>query len=397
MPLLSTRRQRLTSSVVAVFALAATAGWFTQADAQSGRRNQTPPIVACDGEDVLPRAGVSVDTGALPDLDLAVQTIARENATTQELTLARDSCARARVNRNRHALVAYQCVANAQNRLAASERAQRQYERAYCANQAVVVLTEPSRAASRSEVNRDAHKSVGDALMSLRDIFGAGSTTGATMLSAAVREYEAAVNGQNDTSAARHFALGRAYRESGNLTGANTQMSNGSNRPIANAQEADQAVRALMGIAAETTPARTSIPLLERARDLDRQYLGGAERPSVSISSALGTSYLDANRPTDAAASFRAAINGRDDQANFANRNYLADANYYLASQAFGSRDWQTAFSLSQNALRAGGGEVWPPDVSRLYRARLDRPDARRDRVRCEHLDPSGRASRHHV
>ena len=241
MPLLSTRRQRLTSSVVAVFALAATAGWFTQADAQSGRRNQTPPIVACDGEDVLPRAGVSVDTGALPDLDLAVQTIARENATTQELTLARDSCARARVNRNRHALVAYQCVANAQNRLAASERAQRQYERAYCANQAVVVLTEPSRAASRSEVNRDAHKSVGDALMSLRDIFGAGSTTGATMLSAAVREYEAAVNGQNDTSAARHFALGRAYRESGNLTGANTQMSNGSNRPIANAQEADQA------------------------------------------------------------------------------------------------------------------------------------------------------------
>ncbi|HRO03664.1 MAG TPA: hypothetical protein PLS69_08700, partial [Terricaulis sp.] len=315
MPLVSTRRRRLTSGVVAVFVVAATGAWFTQADAQSGRRAPAPAVVACTGDNVLPRAGATLNTSPLPDLDLAIQTIGRENATAQELTLARDACARARVNRNRHALVAYQCVANAQNRLAAAEPSQAQYERSYCANQALVVLSEPRSAASRSEANRDAHKASGDALMSLHDILGAGSTTGATMLSAAVQEYEAAVNGQNDTSAARHFALGRAYRESNNLAAANQQMTLGANRPIANQQEADQAVRALVTIAGETQPPRAAIPLLERARDLDRQYLGGSDRASVSISSALGASYLDANRATDAAASFRAAISGRDDQA----------------------------------------------------------------------------------
>lgn len=332
-----TRRQRLTSGVIAVLALATTAAWFTEADAQ--RRGQPVAALEC------PRGTVPSGrtfSEATPNIQLALQTLARSDATAQDLALARDSCRGNLTDRSRrNNVAAYACVADAQTRIANLDRSEANYREAYCANQAVAGLAGNTAAAA------DANQRRGDILMSMRDISGAGSELAARYLSQGIDDYRAALRTPN---AARHFALGRAYMAQN--TPASTEAANEQIRLGAAAQpngqaETQAAVRAIVQLAGANPAPNDATALLERAVQLDPT--------SASANAALGLN-VAASNPTRAAQLFRTAIGGRNDTADYGDRNYLAEANYYLAQQEIRAGNYSAALATGQAALRAGGG-----------------------------------------
>lgn len=335
-----TRRQRLTSSVIAVLAIATTAAWFSEADAQ--RNRPPPPALECPRGTVPTGRTFSETT---PNIQLALQTLARDNATAQDLALARDSCAGNLTDRNRrHNIEAYACVANAQTRLANLDRTEANYRQAYCANQAVAGIAGNNASAA------DANQRRGDILMSLRDISGSGSELGARYLSQAIEDYRAAVRSPN---ASRHFALGRAYMAQNNPTAANEQIRLGAAAQPNGVDETRAAVRAIVQLAGASPAPNDATSLLRRAVQLDST--------SASANAALGLNVWPSN---EAAGLFRAALTARNDSADHPGRNYLAEANYHLALLDMRPGAYGNALTLGQAALSAGGSS--DPKYGRL-------------------------------
>jgi hypothetical protein len=353
-------RGRLKSSVFAVAALASFASWGGQsAEAQESG------IVACGdaaasrliGEARLPNfSRVQYVSQMTPVIELARQTGARADADVAALTSARNACRDSHLSGRRHNVEAYSCVADMQLKIAQKSGSEAEYNDAYCAAQWSSALQ--SRARNAEAVAAAAQNS-GDILMALRTINNPDSTRGSDLLNAAIREYQAAVR---QPTAARHFALGGAYRARGNSADAATQMSLGARRDPANAAEAQSAIHALVNIAGDDPSAASAIPMLERARQLDEAYRG-AQAPSMTVNAALGLRYAEAGNP-NAANRIAEAIAGRDDVADYPGRNYLAEAHYYQASQDVAARNWSRALQRGQAALRAGGGT--DPKFARL-------------------------------
>lgn len=335
-----TRRQRLSSSVIAVLALATTAAWFSEAGAQ---RNRAPaPALECPRGTVPTGRTFSETT---PNIQLALQTLARDNATAQDLALARDSCSGNLTDRNRrHNIEAYACVANAQTRLANLDRTEANYRQAYCANQAVAGIAGNNASAA------DANQRRGDILMAMREISGSGSELGARYLSQAIEDYRAAVRVPN---ASRHFALGRAYMAQNNPAAANEQIRLGAAAQPNGAEETRAAVRAIVQLAGANPAPSDATALLRRAVQLDAS--------SASANAALGLNLWPSN---EAAGFFRTALGGRNDSADHPGRNYLAEANYHLALLEMQAGRYPAAFTTGQAALSAGGSSN--PKYARL-------------------------------
>lgn len=338
-----TRRQRLSTGVIAGLVIATAAGWFTdQAQAQRGR---PVPIVQCDTPNLSRVSYFSNDSAAI---QLARRSAERSDADIPTLSLARDSCRNEMIDgRRRHNVDAYACVANMQLRIARQTRSEGDYNQAYCSNQAVITL---ARRANQAEKVAQGHQDSGDVLMALRDINNPSSTRGSELLNHAITAYREAVR---TPTAARHFALGRALSARGDAPGANEQMRLGAQSQPANASEARDAIRALVNLAGANPAPTNAIALLERARALDEQYRGGELR-SMAVNAALGLRYAADNNP-NAGARIQDAIAGRNDLADYPGRNYLAEAHYFLALQDARGGNWTRALVRGQDALRAGG------------------------------------------
>jgi hypothetical protein len=342
-----TRRQRLNAGVIAVLALATAAGWLTQAQAQNSRRTPQPAAALECPRGTVPTG--TVYSEVTPNIQLALNNIAREGATLQDFTLARDSCTRELRGSNRRVnMDAYACVASAQKKIADLNRSEQNYRDAYCAQTAVAGLSGTRNAAMTAQANQTR----GDILMELRTLSNPSSELGSNYLTQAIRDYTEAVR---VPSAARHFALGRAYMARGNTAEANEQIRRGAAAQPADAAERQAAVRAIVQLAGADPAPSDATALLQRALELDSS--------SMSANAALGIR-LSQSDPARAAQLFIAAINGRNDLADHPNRNYLADAHYFLAQREILSGNWGAALSSGQSALRAGGGA--DPKYARL-------------------------------
>jgi hypothetical protein len=337
MGVLLTRRQRLSTGVLAVLAFATATIWLAdQAEAQR-RGQQAADALAC------PRGAVPSGrtfSEATPNIQLAQQSIVRDAANAQALTLAASACRGELTDRSRrNNLLAYACVAEAQTKLAALEPTEANYRAAYCAHAAVAGLA----GSQNASLAADAQQARGDILMRLRAISNPSSELGSNYLTQAIRDYREAVRAPN---AARHFALGGALMARGNVAEANEQIRLGAAAQPANAQEAQAAVRAIVQLAgAEPAPSDANA-LLERAIVLDPT--------STSANTALGMRLAQSD-PVRAARLFNVAINGRNDSADHPGRNYLAEANYHVAQREMLNGNWTAALSSGQAALRAGG------------------------------------------
>lgn len=327
-----TRRQRLTSGVIAAAAFAAIGAWSFSAHAQ---RNPPPPppAVDCTSEratdglqriDRLAPRNINAQQGAL---NSALENISRfKNTPTStdfaSLETARRDCEQARRAGATYSVQGYMCSAEASLLLAqrrGGETRNADFRQAYCRYDTAARLTTRLGASAR-EARAAAEAGSGQTLLAWRE---SGAERPSDYLRDAIVAYETAVNTRTGVpTAERHLALGRAYILQSDQTRAAAQLdaAYGMNPNVDGIALGYVALANLLG---PTSPQATRY--LERAN--------AAAQNSLSVTSALGIAYYNAREWSRARDTLRRAttLPASANDARIGGINYEAQAYHHLA------------------------------------------------------------------
>lgn len=410
MPLLATRRARLTSGVVAICALVAVGATFVvtsgPAKAQTGA-----PAIDCDnvrrGEGVSrPDRALSRNLGRLerpPGLNTAMSVIDGFNPATgdiNQLRAAMADCEAAKRNGNSYYAQSYLCLADGSRKLAQApgQNVESSYRTAYCWYDFGAALADTR--GNTDEARRLAgigQEGRGDMLLAIHDL--APGTSQANEYREEATEAFAAAIAERSTAARRmKLSLGRLHQN--RVDSASDQDDARDNIGRAYDTRGDGSIRNQADLAVAlvrvgtTTGVRDSGTLLGWAAPLSPG--------SVAVHSALGAAHFNAGRYAEARTAYAAAVaNAGQDTSVPGSTNYLAQAAYGLgvieiiqSRQQGRQTNWQDVLSNATFATTRAGSVA--PEHRRLRCLAYVRYGWRRDeQVQRDICSFSGTAEGH--
>ena len=374
MGVIMTRRQRLSSGVIAAAAFASALGWWSQADAQN-RPQSTPPI---DCTEYRRAEGIpnnpsqrNAQLGLPPGINTALSTVARFNPANGDTTLLRaamSDCENVRRNRTVFNVQAYLCLADGSLKLAQASRENREtlYREAHCRYDVAAALATTQGARAAAERGR-AHEGRGQTLMALNDL-SPNTSQGAQYRDGAVTAYSAAIAAQGTAERYRQRSLGYLQQGGGmaqardDITTAWNTRTDGSLPPEPALALALVAVGTANGVDSGARPGvNDSATLLAHAAQVAPN--------SVSAHAALGLARYNRREfgpARDALIRATSATAVDDTNSTPGSRNYPALARYTLAmievdESALAGRqpNWSTVFEYANAAVgQAGSSDV---------------------------------------
>ncbi len=354
------KRGRLTSCVIAAFAITAIGGWWADVQAQS---RQAVDCTSFRQAERAPR-NLTANNAALgrpAGLNTALDIVSRYNPVNGDVNQLRaalaDCQAARRGNRNAYNVESYLCIAQASFKLAQSpgQQAETGLRDAYCNFDFAAALADRHTAASARPLRATAHEGRGNTLIALHNM-SLGSAA-AAYRDDAVLAYSAAISAEPNAERYRSRAVG--LLEQGHIAQARSDIAAAWNG---------------RGDGSLTTGPDLALTLVRIGRApnvADSAQLFGwaaeAAPNSVSANAALGIAYFNAgdferartalenaNRPT--------AV----DDSQQGSTNYLAEARYHLAlieienARRLGRpANWNAVFSYADGATGRAGSSAF--------------------------------------
>lgn len=355
-----TRSGRLTSCVIAAFAIAAIGGWWADVEAQT-----QGAAVDCSAFRQAERAPRNLTQrnaalGRPAGLNTALSIVERfnpVNGDVSQLRAALADCQAARSNRSVYNVESYLCVAEATFKLAQSpgQPAEASLRDAYCNFDFAAALADRHGASART-LRATAHEGRGNTLIALHNL-SPGTSTANAYRDDAVQAYSAAISAEANAERYRARAVG--LLEQGHIAQARNDIAAAWNG---------------RGDGSLTTGPDLALTLVRIGRAPN--VPGGAELfgwaaeaapNSVSANAALGIAYFNAGDFDRARAALEAANRPTAvDDSQQGSTNYLAEARYHLAlleienARRLGRpANWNAVFSYADGATGRAGSSAF--------------------------------------